>query len=294
MFELSQLVTSNTKSLVLPIFSKGITRDLGTVTVRTEAKADTRDIFCVTFNAYKLVNKEGFFGTSDPFLVFLRCNEDGSYSKVWESAVVNNSLSPHWAQAKIPLSKLCNGDIHRPLRLEIYDYEKSGKHVFMGQVSEVSVNFFISQRNVTMNVIEPDKKKKYAHYVNSGTLQANDCMIEKHYSFAQYLQGGLEIGLTVAIDFTGSNGDPRSPDSLHYFHPTGERLNQYEQAIQAVGTILEPYDTDHRYPVYGFGARIKNANGAFEPIAEHCFPLINGGGDGQVIGVDGILQVLTQ
>ena len=36
------------------------------------------------------------------------------------------------------------------------------------------------------------------------------------------------------------------------------QLNQYETAIQAVGSILEAYDTDKRYPVHGFGAKLPN------------------------------------
>ena len=32
--------------------------------------------------------------------------------------------------------------------------------------------------------------------------------------------------------------------------------NTYQQAIQAVGNVLEPYDTDKLYPVYGFGAKV--------------------------------------
>ena len=32
--------------------------------------------------------------------------------------------------------------------------------------------------------------------------------------------------------------------------------NQYTQAIQAVGEIIEPYDSDKQFPALGFGARI--------------------------------------
>lgn len=265
-----------------------MSRDLGTVTIRAEAKADTRDLFCVTFGANNLANKEGFFAKSDPFLVILRCNEDSSYSKVWESPTISDTLNPRWAQAKIPMSKLCNGDLHRPLRIEVYDHEKSGKHVFMGLVNEVSVAGLLAGKNNRMDVVEPDKQKK-SGYKNSGTLLADDCSVEKHYSFTQYLQGGLEVSLAVAVDFTGSNGDPRLPDSLHFLHPSGERLNQYEEAILSVGRILEPYDHDQLYSVYGFGARVKNSSGAFEASAEHCFPLLQAGQP--VRGVDGILQV---
>lgn len=265
-------------------------RGLGELTVRGEAKADTRDLLIVTFSANNLVNKEGFFSKSDPFLVILRCNEDNSYSRVWESAMVKNSLNPHWGTAKLSISKLCNGDIHRPLRIEIYDHEGSGKHVFMGHVTGVSVAMLTEQKTLRLNVVEPDKQSK-KNYVNSGLLHIDDVKIEKHYSFSQYVQGGCEISLSVCIDFTGSNGDPRMPDSLHYIHPTGERMNHYETAIHCVGQILEPYDTDKMYSVYGFGARVKNASGQFEATSDHCFPFYSDGSE--VKGVDGILQVKT-
>ena len=42
-------------------------------------------------------------------------------------------------------------------------------------------------------------------------------------SFVEYLRSGWEVGLTVAIDYTQSNGNPTSPSSLHYMGPQ----NQY-------------------------------------------------------------------
>jgi len=30
-------------------------------------------------------------------------------------------------------------------------------------------------------------------------------------------------------------------------------LNQYDRAMRAVGGILENYDTDKKFPLYGFG-----------------------------------------
>lgn len=44
----------------------------------------------------------------------------------------------------------------------------------------------------------------------------------------------------VAIDFTGSNGDPRSPQSLHYISPQG--VNEYLTAIWSVGNVIQDYD----------------------------------------------------
>lgn len=44
----------------------------------------------------------------------------------------------------------------------------------------------------------------------------------------------------IAIDFTGSNGDPRTPQSLHYINPGG--YNEYLAAIWAVGNVIQDYD----------------------------------------------------
>ena len=60
--------------------------------------------------------------------------------------------------------------------------------------------------------------------------------------------------VTVAVDFTASNGDPRDPRSLHFNSPG--QPNQYEMAIKAVGEIIQDYDTDKLFPALGFGARL--------------------------------------
>lgn len=85
---------------------------------------------------------------------------------------------------------------------------------------------------------------------------------------------GTQINCTFAIDFTGklhrskywydlyifvlfyltaSNGDPKDYNSLHY---VSNRPNQYEQALAAVGDIIQDYDSDKMFPALGFGARI--------------------------------------
>lgn len=48
------------------------------------------------------------------------------------------------------------------------------------------------------------------------------------------------ILLQVGIDFTGSNGDPHSHDSLHFMNPNAP--NEYQQALWAVGNVVQDYD----------------------------------------------------
>ena len=60
------------------------------------------------------------------------------------------------------------------------------------------------------------------------------------------------MNVQVAIDFTGSNGDPRYSNSLHYLNPK-TKTNHYTEAINSVLSILQNYDDDQMFPVYGFG-----------------------------------------
>lgn len=90
--------------------------------------------------------------------------------------------------------------------------------------------------------------------------------VKTNYTFIDYLQSGVQIGLGIAIDFTGSNGSPRDPSTLHYISPGVP--NGYERAIMSCGNIVAYYDYDQLFPVYGFGAVVPG-----ETQASMCFHL---------------------
>ena len=60
-----------------------------------------------------------------------------------------------------------------------------------------------------------------------GQISMENFSVMERPSFVDYLRSGWQISLSVAIDFTGSNGHPSQPSSLHYLGPN----NQYEAAI---------------------------------------------------------------
>jgi hypothetical protein len=98
-------------------------------------------------------------------------------------------------------------------------------------------------------------------------------------SFVEYLTGGCEIEMCVAVDYTGSNGDPRKAGTLHYVHPDGQ-LNDYEKALTAVGAIVARYDSDQSFPVWGFGAK-------YGGVIQHCFQI---GNSPAMQGIAGVLD----
>jgi hypothetical protein len=70
----------------------------------------------------------------------------------------------------------------------------------------------------------------------SANLYFDVCKIQKRNSFLEYIFGGCELNLAIAIDFTLSNGDPNDRNSLHYMGNMNR--NEYYQAIKSVGEIL--------------------------------------------------------
>ena len=97
----------------------------------------------------------------------------------------------------------------------------------------------------------------YLGLVNEGARIniINRSLISRNYNFIDYLKSGVTIKLTIGIDFTASNKNPDDPSSLHYL---GENMNDYELAIRACGSIVAYYDYNQSFPVYGFGAILKD------------------------------------
>lgn len=99
------------------------------------------------------------------------------------------------------------------------------------------------------------------------TLKIKKFDLKPSTSFLEYVFGGCQINLNVAIDFTLSNGHPQESTSLHNL--SNPRKNEYIQAIRGVGDILQYYDSDKEIPAYGFGANIIKGKNS----ASHCFAL---------------------
>jgi hypothetical protein len=104
----------------------------------------------------------------------------------------------------------------------------------------------------------------------------------KNYSFIDYLRGGMQINLSIAIDFTASNLEPNDPKSLHYLSSYN---NQYEMAIKSCGNIIANYDYNKMFATYGFGGKFYG-----QQEVDHCFPLNGNENNPEIFGIDGILK----
>ncbi|XP_054911375.1 copine-8 isoform X2 [Poeciliopsis prolifica] len=104
----------------------------GTIIVKAEELNNCRESVMIQFCGTKL-DKKDFFGKSDPFLVFYRSNEDGTFTICHKTEVVKNTLNPVWQAFKIPVRALCNGDYDRSIKVEVYDWDRDGSHDYIGE-----------------------------------------------------------------------------------------------------------------------------------------------------------------
>uniref|UniRef100_A0AAQ5XNN9 C2 domain-containing protein n=1 Tax=Amphiprion ocellaris TaxID=80972 RepID=A0AAQ5XNN9_AMPOC len=104
----------------------------GTIIFTAEELSNCRDIATMQFCANKL-DKKDFFGKSDPFLVFYRSNEDGTFTICHKTEVIKNNLNPVWQSFTIPVRALCNGDYDRTVKVDVYDWDRDGSHDFIGE-----------------------------------------------------------------------------------------------------------------------------------------------------------------
>ncbi|XP_061488517.1 copine-5 isoform X1 [Rhineura floridana] len=259
----------------------------GTIILSAEELGNCRDVATMQFCANKL-DKKDFFGKSDPFMVFYRSNEDGTFTICHKTEVVKNTLNPVWQSFAIPVRALCNGDYDRTIKVEVYDWDRDGSHDFIGEFTTSYRELARGQSQFNVyEVVNPKKKMKKKKYVNSGTVTLLSFATESEHTFLDYIKGGTQINFTVAIDFTASNGNPSQSTSLHYMNPY--QLNAYAMALKAVGEIIQDYDSDKMFPALGFGAKIPP-----DGHVSHEFPLNGNSDNPHCSGIEGILEAYHQ
>ncbi|RZC53158.1 hypothetical protein C5167_012012 [Papaver somniferum] len=285
---LSEIVTKQNKSLTLKLTVRnrqGVMRNQGMLTVFAEETITSRQAVEMVFRCSKLDNKD-LFSKSDAFLRISRIAE-GVNIAISKTEVVDNNLNPTWRPVCLTSQQFgSKASSDTPLVIECFDFNSSGNHEQIGKVQK-SVDELekLHVGKVGENLHIQSSRKGNIKKLK-GQLFVDKFIQKTQYSFLDYISSGFELNFMVAVDFTASNGDPHSPTSLHYIDPSG-RLNAYQQAIYEVGEVIQFYDSDKRFPAWGFGGRPAN------DVVSHCFNLNGSRGDPEVEGVNGIMTAYS-
>jgi hypothetical protein len=192
------------------------------------------------------------------------------YFMIYKSGVeavgfIKNAVTK-FEKVSLPSIFLCKGDFDLPILIEFHSFE-----------NQVKIGEILTTMNDLLN-----KDNKHVLKGAENLVVNIDSNLFKEYTFLDYLKGGMQINLTIGIDFTHKNGKPSDPKSLHYI--SKKTFNQYERAIRYCGDVLAHYDYDQLFPVYGYGA----ITGAM--WASHCFPLNFNKNNHSIKSIDGVLE----
>ena len=211
---------------------------------------------------------------------------DGSYIKVYQSKTIMKTLNPSWDKFHMRIWDLCGKDMTQDIKVECFDWDKYSSDDLIGEATFSLEKVISAGASKSIELIHPKLKSK-KKYKNSGKLVFESAKLIKVPTFIEYLRGGLEINLMVAIDFTGSNGNPNLSTSLHYVGDS-ENDNAYMKAIRSVGSILAAYDKDQKISAYGFGAELPDGK------ISHCFNLNGDKFNSEVNGIEGVMSAYKQ
>jgi len=231
-------------------------------------------------------------------------------NKIYSNLKIDVEINGKIAEKALKYSIIAKGSDERPRDQKLYCSELQ-----QGQLNGKSINFkqcvipdiyICSDENYKKNKICIELKdcqrekiigthtcfldvlilNKYTVKFNSSTSCTLFIDPIKNYSFIDYLRGGMQINLSIAIDFTASNLEPNDPKSLHYL---SSYYNQYEMAIKSCGNIIANYDYNKMFATYGFGGKFYGKN-----EVDHCFPLNGNENNPEIFGIDGVLKTYRE
>lgn len=162
------------------------------------------------------------------------------------------------------------------IKFEVFEVAKNGQTSPIGEMENILSVFLI-------------QSGKYYKVMKNGMIMG-ELLVEARkiprHSFLSYVFGGAQISLMMCVDFTNSNRDMRDRNSLHYFDDERSEESEYAKAIRTVGGILQYYDHDNRYPLYGFGAKLP----PYQNVVSHCFAMNGNFFDPEVYTLDEVIQ----
>lgn len=247
---------------------------------------EAREVVSLRFSAQDLPNFEQSLDKNDPYFKIERLEEDGiTWETVFKSEVIMDNECPTWALVRLPIPQLCHGDMFNQIRLTLFDWNKFQDDNQLGFVATTVRNLVHgSEHGIPVFNVWREHKKLFrgSKQRKAGTLKVLKAHIEEIPSMLQYISGGMEIDLTIAVDCSLNNG-ARTEDTQGLHTRSNQYLNDYQAAIDKVGIIMESYSKDKIFNIWGFGAAF---NGDEKPI----FPLGSGAG----VGALGLLELYNE
>ncbi|XP_075260600.1 copine-8-like [Convolutriloba macropyga] len=190
-----------------------------TLFVTARETVDCRQSYVFNFVGRKLDDKD-FITKSDPFLVFHKRNSHDGFTPVGQTTVIRDDLNPNWPAFRINCATFCDNNPQLELKIDCYDHERDGKHDLIGTFYTTAAELTSQSSGKEFQLIHPKKKEKKSSYKNSGLIFLERHKLEEDWEFSHFVQAGLQLNFTVAIDYSASNAwEPKANGSTNNDSP---------------------------------------------------------------------------
>mmetsp|Transcript_25390 Transcript_25390/g.62489 ORF Transcript_25390/g.62489 Transcript_25390/m.62489 type:complete len:708 (-) Transcript_25390:824-2947(-) len=264
--------------------AKKLLRENALMVVTGNETMETCEVLEFRLSAQDLVKERSLYeqrvvDRCNPYFRVEKLNKDDqSWEVIWKSEAVKRNTSPTWKEARLPLQMICNGDLHNPVKLTIWDYDKDYRLIdYIGFVESTVSELLdkanektkvrdeakgkieeIESKRIPVFTVSKEKKRLFGFrgtkLKSVGILKILKAQKSTIPSMLKYMSGGCSLDLMIGIDCTIANEERGSDKSLHY--TTSQWLNDYQAGIQKLGSIVENFARGRNSSMWGMGARI--------------------------------------
>jgi hypothetical protein len=261
--DVHQIVSRTGERVAVDLLSTHMKGRRGSLVIEVEQLPNCAAVLRATIGCRSLP-KNRTFAKDFPFFVL----QKGSIAEpvVFRSEVLPKCYGGDFRPFSIPLQILCDCNPASPITVTVYDLFVHHPPMLIGWTT-TTVSGIEAGSTVLLSVKKGAKK--------GAAIKFSGVEVTSHPTFFEYVRNcGVSVNLLTAIDYTRPVGEM----SFHRLVSAGK--NSYEEAIDAVGALVCPWDKDDRFEVWGFGGGKGD-----------CFPLTFNTERTSLNGLEGVLAL---
>jgi len=206
---------------------------------------------------------------SDPY--FRVVPIPNSHSCLYQSEWIQDDLDPVWRGFFLPKDYLHRDRRDVNIRIEVFDDDGNSSDFIGACVTNLSQ---LLTPNTTL-ILHKSKDGAESGAI-TGQIKVEKAFVGPTKTLEDYKRTGVEFAMSVAIDFSSKNRAKSDPRSLHSLASD----NSYLKALKCLSWFFRDFDSNGRYDIYGFGAKIDHSD-----FTNHFFSVAS-----NVIGTEGVEQ----
>ena len=207
-------------------------------------------------SAKGLQTVDSVLSTTDPYYMLERWSEEEEeWYAVWKSEVVFHDHNPAGGAATLSLLAVCGGNLAEDLRVTFWESHRNIQDEFLGY-AKTSVRDLVETPEDGKRLPIKNWKKVFFGAARKlqqiGEMQILRASLIEENTFLQYLYGGCEIKMLLAVDCGAAIDHADRNRASHFVH--GKWMNHYQAVIDKIGCIMESYSRSHPFQVIGYNA----------------------------------------